>query len=200
MRKNKIKKELPLLITGDLSPSRKTELEKALKRDRILGEELERVKKVIKNITDIKAQNPRPGFEKELMKSVESSVMPVSKKSSRPFRLTVALTFTAIFLFAVTTMFIINRHDKVLEAEEWLVANINSIEAINGCADISTELALNGEYSGFETELEGLLRKEFQYAESIVSETDVILGWNAVYEGLMYETYYEINESQNGVL
>jgi len=200
MRKNKIKKQLPLFITGDLSPESKAEFKEALKGDKVFKEELGRVQKLIKNIAEIKAEDPRPGFEARLMKSVKSSIKPIPNPSIKRFWTIVALSATAVAVCLVAALFLFRGQDRVAEAEEWLSANIESMEAINGYADISAEMLSNGELTSFETELESLLQKEFKGVESIFSETDTYLGWNTVLESLLYEIYYENNECQNGVL
>jgi hypothetical protein len=200
MRKNKIKKHLPLFIVGDLSPKSKVEFKEALKGDKVIKEELGRIQKLIKNIAEIKAEDPRPGFETRLMKSVKSSIKAAPNPSIKPFWAIAALSATAVAVCLVAALFIFRGQDRVAEAEEWLSANIESMEAINGYADISTGMLSNGELTSFETELESLLQKEFKGAESIFSETDTYLGWNTVLESLLYEVYYENNEYQNGVL
>jgi hypothetical protein len=200
MRKNKIKKNLPLFITGDLSPESKAELKKAIKGDKVLGEELGGIQKLIKNIAEIKAENPRPGFEARLMKSVKSSLKPAPERSAKPLWAIAASSAAAAAVIFIAALFLYRGQDKAAEAEEWLSENIESMEAINGYADISAELLSNGELTSFETELESLLRKEFKGTESILSETDACLGWNTVFESLLYEVYYENNEYQKGVL
>jgi len=200
MRKNKIKKHLPLFITGDLSPESQVEFKEALKGDKLFKEELGRVQKLIKNIAEIKAEDPRPGFEARLMKSVESSIKPIPNPSTKPFWAIVVSSATAAAMIFIAALFLFRGQDRVADAEEWLSANIESMEAINGYADISAEMLSNGELTSFETELESLLKKEFKGVESIFSETDACLGWNTVLESLLYEVYYENNEYQNGVL
>jgi hypothetical protein len=190
MRKNKIKKQLPLFIAGDLSPESKAEFKEALKGDKVFKEELGRVQKLIKNIAEIKAEDPRPGFEARLMKSVKSSIKTAPSHSIKRFWAIAALSATAAAVCLVVALFLFRGQDRVAEAEEWLSANIESIEAINGYADISTGMLSNGELTSFETELESLLQKEFKGAESIFSETDTYLGWNTVLESLSYEVYY----------
>jgi hypothetical protein len=198
MRKNKIKKNLPLFLTGDLSHESKAEVKKAIKGDKVFSEELGGVQKLIKNIAEIKAENPRPGFEARLIKSVKSSLKPAPKCSAKPLWAIAAPAAAAVILIAA--LFIFRGHDRVAEAEEWLSENIESMEAVNGYADISAELLSNGELTSFETELESLLKTEFKETESILSETDACLGWNTVFESLFYEVYYENNEYQKGVL
>jgi hypothetical protein len=198
MRKNKIKKNLPLFITGDLSPESKAEIKKAIKEDKVFNEELGRVQKLIKNIAEIKAENPRPGFEARFIKSVKSSLKPAPERSAKLLWAIAAPAAAAVILIAA--LFIFRGQDRVAEAEEWLSENIESMEAVNGYADISAELLSNGELTSFETELESLLKTEFKETESILSETDACLGWNTVFESLLYETYYENSEYQNGVL
>jgi hypothetical protein len=200
MRKNKIKKQLPLFITGDLSPKSKAEFKEALKGDKVFKEELGRVQKLIKNIAEIKAEDPRPGFEARLMKSIKSSIKAAPSHSIKRFWAIAALSATTVAVCLVAALFLFRGQDRVAETEEWLSANIESMEAINGYADISAEMLSNGELTSFETELESLLKKEFKGVESIFSETDACLGWNTVLESLLYETYYENNEYQNGVL
>jgi len=200
MRKTKIKKQLPLFITGDLSPESKAEFKEVLKGDKVFKEELGRVQKLIKNIAEIKAEDPRPDFEARLMKSVKSSIKAIPNPSTKRFWTIAALSATAVAVCLVAALFLFRGQDRVAEAEEWLSANIESMEAINGYADISAGMLSNGELTSFETELESLLQKEFKGVESIFSETDACLGWNTVLESLLYEVYYENNEYQNGVL
>jgi hypothetical protein len=185
IRRNKIKKQISLFITGDLSPKKRENIEGFVKTDPCFAEEYGSLQNLIKNIAKIKAVKPRQGFEKRIKESII-----ISQKSAveHPFkRLYAVLLPSAIALILISFLVFLRPEKRTQKAEEWLVENIESIDALNGYSEFNLNTLEISELSHFDDQLQKVIDTDFKDAKQIVKETDAYLEWNAVFQGLLKE-------------
>lgn len=185
MRRNKIKKQIPLLITGDLPPKKRGNIEGFVKTDPCFAEEHGSLQNLIKNIAEIKAVKPRQGFEKRIKESVIISRKSADEHSSK--RLYTVLLPSAIALMLLTFLIFLKPENKIQKTEEWLVENIKSIETLNGYSEFNLNTLAVSELSHFDNQLQKVIDAEFEDARQIIKETDAYLEWNTVFQGLLKE-------------
>lgn len=184
MRKNKIKKQITFLATGDLSPRAKIDIENIIKGDKCLEKELSGFKKIIKDVAALKADNPRRSFEQRIKQSV---ILSLEKPSNRRAKILFPAIFaSAAALILLALIIFIPQDTKIQEAEVWLAQNLNSVETLNGYSDIHLESLAASELDHFDTQLQKVIDTELKDAKQI-SETDAYLEWNTVFHGLLSE-------------
>ena len=195
MRRNKIKKQFSLLITGDLTPKRTVDLENFVKGDRCLEEELGGLQKLIKNIAEIKADEPRQRFEQRIKRSVISSIKSESKRSLKKILIPAISSVAALILLSFFVFF--QPDKKIRETEEWLAGNIDNLEALNGYSEINVESLAASELTHFDNQLQKLIDVELKEANQIVKETGAYLEWNTIFYGLLNENGKSISKKIN---
>jgi hypothetical protein len=129
MKTERAIKLIPLYLTGDLSPKKKSEFEKLLPTDEKLNREIEKARDVFGVISSIESPVPRREFEQALARVVMSSP---THRSVFSFKLVTVATSIIFLLIAGFTFFLTQRPDRIEQTREWLINNINKIENING--------------------------------------------------------------------
>jgi hypothetical protein len=140
MKKDLIKKLLPLYITGDLTRSEKELVENGIKENSEFKDEFESLKKLYDNITSIKVPEHGGRLKRLLHDDLRVKITSKRKPLLRLLPVTASISLIVVILLIAFTLF---NSNKIQETESWLVQSIPQVEFLNDYIEVPIDYMTN---------------------------------------------------------